>query len=115
MRAVSGAFRATPISELETETFTPPIDIYCREAVASSIRRTYSSPVGDFIKKQCRTIRSRLQRRGTPRAVSLIAPVIQEKLDWAQGREQALGATGKKAMLREWQEQWRARRKEPRV
>jgi hypothetical protein len=43
--------------------------------------------------------------------VPLIAPVIQKKLDCAQEHEQALGATGKKAVLREWQEQWRARRR----
>src|SRR6201999_2429042 len=60
MRVVAGAFRATPIRELEPETFTPPLDVYCSELRARHIRRTYSSPVGMFIKEQCRMISSRL-------------------------------------------------------
>ena len=64
---MAGAFRATPIRELEAETFTPPLDVYCSELRARHIRRTYSSPVGTFIKEQCRMISSRLRRRGPQR------------------------------------------------
>jgi hypothetical protein len=60
---VAGAYRATPIRELEKETLVPPIDIYRSELRALHLRRTYSSPVGDFIRAQCNTIRGRLQRR----------------------------------------------------
>lgn len=114
IRAVAGAFRATPINELETETFTPPLDIYCKEAAASSVRRTYASPVGDFIKEQYRMISSRLRRKGAPRVVPQIVPAIQKKLDWAQERERTLGATGREAVLKEWQERWRAQRRQSR-
>jgi hypothetical protein len=31
MRVVAGGFRATTIRELEAETFTPPLDVYCSE------------------------------------------------------------------------------------
>jgi hypothetical protein len=60
MRVVAGAFRATPIRELETETFTPPLDIYCNELKARHIRRTYASQAGTFIQEQYRMISSRL-------------------------------------------------------
>jgi hypothetical protein len=63
LRAVAGAYRATPIRELEKEVLVPPIDIYCSELRARHIRRTYSSPAGEFIQEQCKMIRGRLRRR----------------------------------------------------
>ena len=51
MRVVAGAFRATPVQELETETFTSLLDIYCSELRARHLRRTYASLVSTFIKK----------------------------------------------------------------
>ena len=106
MRIVAGAFRATPIRELEAETFIPPLDIYCSELRARHIRRTYSSPVGTFIKEQCRMISSRLRRRGPRRIVLQVVPVIQDKLDWALRRERTLGTDSKKAILQDWYEKW---------
>ena len=106
MRVVAGAFRATPIRELEAETFTPPLDIYCSELRARHVRRTYSSLVGTFIKEQCRMISSRLRRRGPWRTVPQVVPVIQEKLDWALKRERTFGTDSKKATLQEWHGKW---------
>ena len=57
---VAGAYKATPIRELEKETFIPPIKLYCNELRAQHLRRTYSSLVGDFIRNQCKSIRGRL-------------------------------------------------------
>jgi len=110
LRTVAGAFRATPIRELEKETLVPPIEIYCNELRALHLRRTYSSPVGDFIKDQCRLIRGRLQRRRkTQRRIEQAEPicVAQERLTWATQRELKLGCTGRKAVLTEWKRQWR--------
>ena len=109
LRVVAGAFRATPITELETETFTPPLDIYCKEQVAAHIRRTFSSPVGSFIREQCRTISSKLRRRRRVQARSPppIVPAIQKRLDWAAQRESCFG-TGKAAVLYEWRARWQA-------
>ena len=109
MRIVAGAFRATPIRELEAETFIPPLDIYCSELRARHIRRTYSSPVGTFIKEQCRMISSRLRRRGPRRIVLQVVPVIQDKLDWALRRERTLGTDSKKAILQDWHKKWHSR------
>ena len=49
LRVVAGAYRATPIRELEREVFIPPIDIYNSELYTRHIQRTYTSPVGVFI------------------------------------------------------------------
>jgi hypothetical protein len=93
--------------ELESETFTPPLDIYCSELRARHIRRTYASDVGDYIKGQCRMIASRLRRRDPRRRpVPQIVPVIQEKISWAEERERAFGGEGKKAVLIEWRQRW---------
>jgi exonuclease III len=111
MRVVAGAFRATPVRELEAETFTPPLDVYCSELRARHIRRTYSSQVGSFIKEQCRMISSRLRRRGPQRISPQVVPVIQEKLDWALIRERTLGTNSKKAILQEWHGIWYSRQR----
>ena len=111
LRTVAGAYRATPIRELEKETLVPPIDIYCSELRALHLRRTYSSPVGDFIRSQCNTIRGRLRRRrrrGTQQREEQAKPacVAQERLEWATQREAELGSTGRKAVLTEWKRRW---------
>jgi exonuclease III len=108
LRVVTGAFRATPIREVEAEAFIPPIDIHCSELRARHIRRTYASPVGNFIKEQCRMISSRLrrQRQRLARTPPQVVPVIQEKLNWALTRERTLGSISEKAVLQEWRQRW---------
>jgi hypothetical protein len=54
LRAVAGAYRATPIRELEKEVLVPPIDIYCSELCARHIRRTYSLSAGVLYKSNVR-------------------------------------------------------------
>jgi hypothetical protein len=49
LRAVAGAYRATPIRELEKEVLVLLIDIYYSEHRARHIQRTYSLPAGVFI------------------------------------------------------------------
>jgi hypothetical protein len=63
LRIVTGVYRATPVREIEKEVFVPPIELYCKELYAKYIRRTYTSPVGQFIKEQCRIIERRIVRR----------------------------------------------------
>jgi hypothetical protein len=108
MRVTSGAFRATPIRELEAETLTPPIEVYCAALRAKQIRRIYTSPAGAYIQEQCTMISSRLQRRRPLRVTPTIVPVIQEKLDWVTSRETTLGTESKGAIAKEWAASWRA-------
>ena len=60
---MAGAYKATPIRELEKETFVAPIDIYCKEVLTRHILRTYTSLVGTFIQEQCQIARSWLHRK----------------------------------------------------
>ncbi len=115
LRAVAGAYRATPIRELEKEVLVPPIDVYCSEIRAQHLRRTYSSPVGDFIQEQCNTIRGRLRRkrrrrRPTRQEQLTQASIAQGRLAWATQREQEHGGQGRKAVLSEWRKRWHQER-----
>jgi hypothetical protein len=47
LRVIAGAYKATKVRELETETFTPPIDIYCKERYTAHIQPTYTSQTGE--------------------------------------------------------------------
>ena len=77
-----------------------------REICAQAIRRTYSSPVGDFIKEQCLGVAKRIWRKGKKKALCpRAAPVIVERIEWAEAREKWLG-TGKKAVQKEWKYRW---------
>jgi hypothetical protein len=85
-----------------------PSEIYCKELRARHLRRTFSSPVGDFIKEQCQAISRRLARRRRRRATNTTSAstVVQEKLDWADQRKRQFGEDSRKAILIEWKEQW---------
>jgi hypothetical protein len=81
---VAGAYRATPIRELEKEVLVLSIDIYCSELRVRHIRRTYSSPAGVSIQEQYRMIIERLRRRRKKRAQPAQKSVTQERIDWAR-------------------------------
>jgi hypothetical protein len=98
---VAGACCATPIRELEKEVLVPPIDIYCSELRARHIRRTYSSPAGVFIQKQCKMIKGRLRQRRRKRAQPAQVSVTQGKIEWARQREQEYSCQSIKAVLTE--------------
>jgi hypothetical protein len=78
---VAGAYRATPIKELEKEVLVLLIDIYYSELRARHIRRTYSSPARVFIQEQCKMIRGRLRRRRRQRAQPAQVSVTQGKIE----------------------------------
>ena len=93
----------------------PPVEIYCKELRARHLRRTYSSSVGNFIKEQCQTIARRLQRQRKgrrQRATGSSTSITQEKLAWAEQREQQFGKDNRKAVLAEWKTQWLRRQGE---
>jgi hypothetical protein len=46
LRVVAGAYRATPIRSLETETFTPPLDLYLDSRLAAFLKRLENSEAG---------------------------------------------------------------------
>jgi len=63
LRAVAGAYRATPVASLETETWVPPLDLYLGQRVAEFERRLQRSGIGDLITGACAGVAARLWRR----------------------------------------------------
>jgi hypothetical protein len=68
LRAVTGAYRATLIRELEKKVLVSLINIYYSKLRARHIRRTYFSPAKVFIQEQYKMIRGRLRQRRRQRA-----------------------------------------------
>jgi len=69
LRAVAGAYRATPTRELETETFVPPIDLYLQERAQAFRQRVKGSSYEQSRDKLCQWIRRRIAgRRRRPAA-----------------------------------------------
>ena len=120
LRAVSGAFRATPIENLEVETFVSPLDLHLCGLVAGTRRRLASSQSAKEIESASRAIRNRLQgrRRKTPRPTP-----GQAKGHWAtnwleaggQPATRERGSEVQVAVLRSWKARKRARRRPPRL
>jgi hypothetical protein len=63
LRVVAGAYRATPIRSLETETQTPPLDIYLSKRLADFEARLDRTGKRDLIRRACAAIATRLRRR----------------------------------------------------
>jgi hypothetical protein len=63
LRAVAGAYRATPVRSLETETFVPPPDLYLNGRVAQFEGRIEESGMAQLIRDSCTTIARKLRNR----------------------------------------------------
>jgi hypothetical protein len=64
LRRVVGAYKATPISTLEAETFVAPLDLHLDAQVARSIERMKASGLAREVEHACTSIRRQLLRRG---------------------------------------------------
>ena len=105
---MAGAYRATPIRALETETHTPPLDLYLDSRLAAFRERLAGSQVGQTIQEMCKVIQRKLRnKRGRRKA---LRPVPGAALDeWARTRSSDLGkATERKRMLEAWLRRWQA-------
>ena len=57
---ITGAYKATLIESLETETFVPLIDLYLDKRCACYCQRTQGTPVQSYIIEQCNIIQRRI-------------------------------------------------------
>ena len=114
LRAVAGAYRATPISVLEMETHTPPLDLFLDAKLAKFRLRHKQSGMEVLVSMACARIRSKLQRRRTP------SPTTGQRRSWwvdawlRQGRTQAgqQSSSAKQVLLQTWRQRWDAKRPE---
>jgi hypothetical protein len=63
LRTVLGAFKATPIRQLETESYVPPLDLWLNGRIARFQAKMEHSGIAQKVRDACRTIRARILRR----------------------------------------------------
>ena len=74
LRIVLGAFKATPIRQLETEAYVPPLDIWLNGRIARCQARMERSGMAQKIRVACRAIRDKILRRTNRRRHASIQP-----------------------------------------
>jgi len=109
LRVVSGAFKATPTRDLETETFCPPLDLVLNERVATFQERLLGTSTHRHIISEMSRIDKLLARkkgRGRPRK---LAPTFPEHTDSKEmwGTKWLGDCTSPSdALLRDWKARW---------
>jgi hypothetical protein len=108
LRVVAGAYKATPIRALETETYTPPLDLYLDGRLAAFRDRLANSRVGQSIQEACKVIQRRLRnKKGRRRGYRPIPSLFKD--DWARTRSSDLGkSTESKRVVEAWIRRWQA-------
>ena len=101
LRIVAGAYRATAVRHLETETNTPPLDLYLNTRLAGFEQRLQASRTGELIRTACATIARRLRnRRARPSAARQDPNSGESQRVWA---DQWLGTDlAQTAVTRDW-------------
>ncbi|EAQ91099.1 hypothetical protein CHGG_03034 [Chaetomium globosum CBS 148.51] len=93
LRIVAGAFKSTPIRNLETETWVPPLDLYLNKRLADFENRLQRPDLDDgrggkktaasVVLTACRKIQQRLSsrrgNRGRPRTLGPQGPTVVER------------------------------------
>src|SRR6516162_542342 len=120
LRTIAGAYKATPVRSLETETWVPPLDLYLNTRVARFEKRLQGSRMGELIRQSGATVARALRqrRRRPPRppkgkyrdAATLAAWAAQ----WAP-EDTSLEMAAEQAWRRRWQKEYdEATRQRPR-
>lgn len=114
LRVVAGAYRRTPVRNLETETFTPPLDLYLTKRVADFETRLEVTGKAQLLHNVCAGIAARLRTRRNRRrlnpwqTVSIpahpVPQVAEERVQWA--RRWTGDRSTKEAMIRDWKARW---------
>ena len=79
LRRISGAYKATPIAELETETHILPIDIHLDELQAKARQRLQSSGHYERIEKIKRKIHRTLKEERDRHRKAELTPRLRKK------------------------------------
>jgi hypothetical protein len=65
LRTVLGAFKATPIRQLETESYVPPLDLWLNGRIARFQAKMEHSGIVQKVRDACSTIRARIHSQLT--------------------------------------------------
>ncbi len=83
LRVVAGAYRATPVHSLETETFTLPLDLYVDSQLVAFQKWLKGSEVGQVIENSCNWIKARIRNQRGHKATRKITRKEQREI-WIQ-------------------------------
>lgn len=107
LRTVLGAYKATPIRNLELEAYCPPLDIYFNKRLADFQQRIRGSPLETLISNACSGVKAALKnRRGPPkrqRTQYLGTNLDEWTRQWLAGSGNE-GSAG--ALRRDWKQRW---------
>lgn len=114
LRVVAGAYRATPVRSLETETYVPPIDLYLNKRLADFEERLERTGKAELIRTACAAIATQLRRRPGPRRgrprrrVEDLLPHRDSGTTKAQWARMWTGSTlsTDEALTRDWKARW---------
>lgn len=105
LRAVTGAYKAVPTPDLETEAYVPPLDLFLDGRVAAYVQRIKDTDVEREIQRACQWIR----RRSRKRRNHIVTDLLSTQARWATAREVELGGgTGPKMVQEAWGRRWAA-------
>jgi hypothetical protein len=108
LRVVSGAYKATPVAALETETNTPPLDLYLDAKLVKFRLRHKHSGMEELVTRACAGIQAKLRRRhGRPRPTE-----GERRTQWTgcwllpEGHSEL---SAQQALLHRWKQRWQDR------
>jgi hypothetical protein len=109
LRRVGGAYKATPIRHLETETATPPLDLYLNKWVATMEERLQRNGMRTLIDQACSAIAGHLRRRPRRNCRAAATPTLPLNTEAGMGRtnwaaQWAVGRTPEDSMYHHWKE-----------
>jgi hypothetical protein len=110
LRIVAGAYKATPVRSLETETAVPPLDLYLNKRLADFETRLHESGRAVQIRDACVAIASRLRSRRRRRPAE--RPADRPRAGWdgersgEWAREWRNGLSSDEALRRDWETRW---------
>jgi hypothetical protein len=119
LRQVLGAFKATPIRQLETEAYIPPLDLWLNGRIACFQARLERTGMARQIQDACTTIRIHLRTRGQrqrriPDTPALIRKRWTEK--WIRQPIEQWDEREKPRVLADWTDRWKKdQRKKERI
>ena len=118
LRIVAGAYKATPIRSLETETWVPPLDLYLNKRLADFERRiqtpfepTSQKAPASVIQLACSKVAGRFRnprRRGRRRRPQPQEPTPSERAATAVEAWASQGSTTEEALEIAWKNRWDA-------
>jgi hypothetical protein len=91
LQTVLGAFKATPIRQLETESYVPPLDLWLNRRIARFQARMEHSGIAQKIRDACSTIRTRILSRTNRRRQASAQPATTPGVERKRQVEEWIG------------------------